>query len=190
MSPTAAPIRAHPIRSVRTDMRPSVIHVLVCGSPDRGDDSAPLLAASRIQRALPDGVRLKVVRRLEIDHLLSIPRNGGVVVVEAVTGLRSGTVVELPLAGLANGATAIRPRASRALEIREVVAVTDMIRGRPLPGRIVAIGTRSFGVGKALSASVTRAIPVMAQAILEAVDHVRTAMLGERSDGRASVAAT
>jgi hydrogenase maturation protease len=180
MSPTAAPARFHPFRTLRTLPRPTVIHLLVCGSQDRGDDGAPLLAASRIRANLPPDVRLKVVGQLDIDHLLSIPRNGGVVIVDAATGIRSGSVVELPLSGLVDHAGAIRPRSSHALEIPEVVAVADMIRGQPLPGRVVAIGTRSFGLGKALSASVARAIPALSQAILDAIDHVRVAALAAR----------
>jgi Ni,Fe-hydrogenase maturation factor len=159
MSPTAAPARFHPFRTLRTLPRPTVIHLLVCGSQDRGDDGAPLLAASRIRANLPPDVRLKV---------------------DAATGIRSGSVVELPLSGLVDHAGAIRPRSSHALEIPEVVAVADMIRGQPLPGRVVAIGTRSFGLGKALSASVARAIPALSQAILDAIDHVRVAALAAR----------
>jgi hydrogenase maturation protease len=180
MSATVAPVRLHPFRSFSAPSRTTIIHLLICGSPDRGDDGAPLLAAARIRRSLPTDVRLKVVGQLDIDHLLSIPRNGGVVIVDAATGLRSGAVVELPLGGFVDRAGAIRPRSSHALEIPEVVAVADMIRGQPLPGRIVAIGTRSFGLGTALSASVSRAIPALSQAILEAIDHVRLAALAAR----------
>jgi len=161
--------RARPGRRTRAP----VVHVLVCGSADRGDDGAPLLAASRLRHSLPPDVHMKVVGQLDVDHLLSVPLQDGVVIADAATGLRSGTIVELPLGGLVNRTTRIRPRSSHALEIPEVVAVADMIRGRPLPGRIVAIGARSFGLGKTLSASVRKAIPALSEALLEAIDHVR-----------------
>ena len=173
MSTTLA-VRDHrPSGTTPDRVRPVPIHVLVCGSPDRADDGAPMLAAARIRRNLPPGVQLRLVGQLEVDHLLAIPQRGGVVIVDAATGLRPGVIVELPLAGLTDPSHLIRPRSSHALEIPEVVGVAEMIRGRPLPGRILAIGARSFGLGKTLSASVVKAIPALSAAILAAADHVR-----------------
>lgn len=157
------------------------IDVLVCGSSDRADDGAPILAAERTRANLPEGTRLRIVGQLDIDHLLSVPPGGGVVIVDAAIGIKPGAVVELPLTALSDPDHAIRPRSSHALEIPEVVGLAEMIRGRPLPGRIVAVGARSFGVGKALSPSVVKALQGLADAILVAVEHVREAALPARA---------
>ena len=70
---------------------PVAVEVLVCGSPDRGDDGAPIAAvAARSRAALPADVTLRVVGQLDIDDLLSIRPGAGVVVVDAATGIDAG----------------------------------------------------------------------------------------------------
>jgi hydrogenase maturation protease len=149
------------------------VEILVCGSADRADDGAPIAACGLVRPYLPSDVVLRIVGQLDIDDLLSIGPGAGVVVVDAATGLAPGVVVELPLTGLNEATTLVRPRSSHALAIPEVVGLAEMIRGRPLRGRVVAIGGTHFGLGRPLSRTVEAALPTFAQTILEAVEHVR-----------------
>jgi len=149
------------------------VEILVCGSPDRGDDGAPMLACELLRAALPKDVRLRTVGMLDIDDLLSVGKGAGVVVVDAATGIDAGIVVELPLSGPSGLGTIVLPRSSHALAIPEVVGLAEMIRGRPLGGLIVAIGGSQFGLGRPLSKPVALALPTLARAVLEAIDRVR-----------------
>lgn len=149
------------------------VEILVCGSSDRGDDGAPMLACELVRASLPRDVRLRTVGMLDIDDLLSIRKGAGVVIVDAATGIDAGVVVELPLSGPSGLGTIVQPRSSHALAIPEVVGLAEMIRGRPLGGRIVAIGGSQFGLGRPLSKPVALALPTLARAILEAIDRVR-----------------
>src|SRR5512138_2128920 len=76
------------------------VEVLVCGSPDRGDDGAPLAVMGRLRDQLPPDVTIRPVGMLDVDDLLSIPRGAGVVIVDAATGIDPGAIVELALNGL------------------------------------------------------------------------------------------
>jgi hydrogenase maturation protease len=152
---------------------PIGVDVLICGSIDRGDDGAPIVASRLLRNGVDHGVRLRLVGQLDIDHLLAVRRDAGVVIVDAVTGLRAGTVVELPLNGLIDRDDDVRPRSSHALEFREVIGLADMIRGHPLPGRIVAVGGRRFTPGAALTPRVARAIPHVVDAVVDAVSRLR-----------------
>jgi hydrogenase maturation protease len=156
--------------------RPAVaVEVVVCGSVDRADDGAPTAACRFLRPLLPPDVRLRIVGQLDIDDLLSIASGAGVVVVDTATGLTPGAVVELPLTGPSSGTAAVRPRSCHALAIPEVVGLAEMIRGRPIVGRIVAIGGAQFGLGRPLSRVVEAALPALAQATVEALAHVRVA---------------
>lgn len=166
----AYPRRGAPLAPRRAT--PIAVEILVCGSPDRADDGAPIAACELLRATLPGDVSLRVVGQLDIDDLLSIRAGAGVVVVDAATGIEPGDVVELPLTGLSGGAT-VRARSSHALAIPEVVGLAEMIRGRPLRGRVVAIGGSQFGLGRPLSKSVTLALPALAQAVLGAIERVR-----------------
>ena len=95
------------------------VEVLVCGSPDRGDDGAAIAAAALIGEHADD-VRIQVVGSLDIDHLLAIPLDAGVVIVDAAVGIRAGRIVELPITGLIGREDRPRPRSSHALAFPEV----------------------------------------------------------------------
>ena len=87
--------------------------------------------------------------------------------------VRALDVVELPLDGLIDRSDRLRPRSSHALGFREVIGVAEIIRGHPLPGRIIAVGGVRFGLGAGLSPSVRRAVPRMAGAVRAAVAELR-----------------
>jgi hydrogenase maturation protease len=150
---------------------PSVaVEVLVCGSPDRGDDAAPMVAAALFRDDLPVGVEVRIVGQLDIDDLLAASAGARVVIVDAAVGIHPGQIVELPLAGLVHREDGLRPRSSHALAFPEVIGLAALIRGRPVQGRIVAIGGVAFGLGAGLSPRVARAIPALVEAIREAVE--------------------
>jgi hydrogenase maturation protease len=146
------------------------IDVLVCGSVDRGDDGAAIAVAPLLGDTLPDDVRVRVVGQLDIDDLLSVPAGARVVIVDAAAGIQPGQIVELPLNGLIGGDDRLRPRSSHALSFPEVIGLADLMRGRPMRGRIVAIGGVDFRLGAALSARVARAIPALVAAVREAIE--------------------
>lgn len=151
------------------------VEVLVCGSPDRGDDGAPMAVMGRLRDQLPPDVTMRAVGMLDVDDLLSVPTGAGVVIVDAATGIEPGTIVDLALNGLIGRSDGVHPRSSHALTLPEVVGLADMLRGRPLPGRIVAIGGAHFGLGSSFSRPVTAALDPLSEAIVEAVASVRPA---------------
>jgi hydrogenase maturation protease len=168
MNATVTPGRtARPLSVVTTDDRVAV-DILVCGSPDRGDDGAAI-AAARLLRGLPAGARVRIVGQLDIDDLLAVPAGGAVVIVDAATGVAPGRIVELPLRGFIGAASETVPRSSHALAMPEVIGVADMVRGRPLDGRIVVIGGRQYGLGRPMSRRVATAVPALAEAVRQAV---------------------
>ena len=169
--------RADPPRTdADTASRPSpvLVEVLICGSPDRGDDGAAPAAEGILGAELPNGVRLRIVGRLDIDDLLYIPTGAAVVVVDAAAGLRPGRVVSLPLDGLGASGQPLRPRSSHALAFPEVVGLAELIRGHPIRGRIVAVGAEDFALGGALSERVAAAIPALVEAVRVAIEQLRT----------------
>jgi hydrogenase maturation protease len=163
--------RASPGGGARSGSRPSV-DVLVCGTIERGDGGAPLAASMLLEAELIDNVRIQRIVQLEIDHLLAVRRQAGVVIVDAATGIEPGAIVELPLRGLLSPECAVHPQSSRALAMPEVIGLVDMLRGRPLVGRIVVIGARRFRVGSPITRHVAAAVPALARAIVVATEHV------------------
>ena len=149
------------------------VEVLLCGSTDRGDDGAPMAVMGRLRDQLPPDVMLRAVGMLDVDDLLSIPSGAGVVVVDAATGIDPGAIVDLALHGLIGRSDGVHPRSSHALTLPEVVGLAEMLRGRPLCGRIVAIGGAHFGLGSSFSRPVTAALDPLSEAIVQAVATVR-----------------
>jgi hydrogenase maturation protease len=169
----------HRVRSVGARALPSrfgpaaqsvAVEVLVCGSADRGDDGAPMAAAAVLRDHMPDDVRIRIIGHLDIDDLLAVPTGARVVIVDTAVGIRPGHIVELPLTGLVGREDGLRPRSSHALAFPEVIGLAELIRGRPVQGRIVAIGGMAFGLGATLSPRVARAIPALVAAVREAMD--------------------
>jgi hydrogenase maturation protease len=155
----------------------TLVEVLACGAPDRGDDGAAVMAVGRLTDALPDDVRIRLVGQLDIDDLLSVPPGAGAIVVDTAVGIDPGWIVEIPFSGLAGRESGIRPRSSHALSIPETIGVASMIRGRPLEGMVVAIGGVDFGLGESLSWPVIAGMDAFTMAIADAVRRVRDRVL-------------
>lgn len=160
---------ASPGRSAAAS-RAVAVEVLVCGAPDRGDDGAPIAAAALLRDCLPIDARLRIVGQLDIDDLLRVPAGAGVIIVDAAKGIRPGRIIELPLNGLHSRDDRLRARSSHALAISEVIGVANLIRGRPLRGRVVVVGGAEFGLGAPLSARVAEAVPALVTAVLAAIN--------------------
>lgn len=150
-----------------------VVEVLACGTADRGDDGAPIAALAGLDSELPPDVTIRLVGRLDIDDLLTVPVGAGAVVVDTVTGVDPGWVVEIPFVGLVGPESGIRTRSSVALARPETVGLASMIRGRPLIGAIVAIGGLSFNPGEGLSWPVATGLCTLRLAIVDAIERVR-----------------
>jgi len=149
------------------------VEVLVCGSQDRGDDGAPIAIMGRLRERLPPDVQVRAVGQLDVDDLLSIPYGAGVVIVDAATGIDPGVIVDLALTGLIGQPDGVHPRSSHALTMPEVVGLAEMLRGRPLRGRIVAIGGAHFSLGSNFSRPVNASLEPLSEAIVKAVASVR-----------------
>jgi hydrogenase maturation protease len=152
-----------------------LVEILVCGSPDRGDDAVALAAAPAIRAALPPDARMKVVGMLDIDDLLAVARGAGAVIVDAAVGIPPGRIVTLPLTGLI-GREGLQPRSSHALAFREVIGLAELLRGVPMVGQIVAVGANRFTPGKPLGRSVAAAVPALVEATLAAAERTRLAV--------------
>jgi hydrogenase maturation protease len=152
------------------------VDVLVCGSIDRGDDGAPSAASELLASDRPANARIRRIGHVDVDDLLSIPRGGGVVIVDTATGVDPGTILELPLRGLL-GDPSVQTRSSNSLAMPEVIGLADMLRGRPLVGTIVVIGARRFNLGRPLTRRVSAALPSLSRAIRVAIAHVTEALL-------------
>jgi hydrogenase maturation protease len=159
---------------------PPMVDVLVCGSIDRGDDGAPSAAMQLLEASPSDNVRIIRVGQVDVDDLLGVPAGSGVVIVDAATGIDPGVILELPLRALVGMEEAIRPRSSHALAMPEVIGLADMLRGRPLIGRVVVIGARRFTIGRPLTRRVAAALPALSRAVRHAIDQVTETILQER----------
>jgi len=145
------------------------VEVLICGSIDRSDDGAAIVAAAALRSRIPAGVAVRIVGLLDIDDLLAVPEGAAVVIVDAACGISPGTVVELPLRALGEPNQVVNARSSHAIAVPAAIGLAEMVRGRPLPGRIVAIGGKRFGLGRRISRPVRAGIPELVEAILRAV---------------------
>jgi len=154
-------------------LAPALVEVLACGAVDQGDDGASIAALAGLESELPADVTVRFVGKLDIDDLLTVPVGAGAVVVDTVTGVDPGWVVEIPFVGLVGRESGIVARSSVALARPETVGLASMVRGRPLMGVIVAIGGASFGPGEALSWPVAIGLCTFRLAIVDAIDRVR-----------------
>ena len=161
---------------------PTLVEVLACGTADGRDDGAPIAALASLESELPPDVTVRLVGKLDIDDLLTVPVGAGAVVVDTVTGVDPGWVVEIPFTGLVGRESGICARSSVALARPETVGLASMIRGRPLTGVIVAIGGLTFGAGEALSWPVATGLCTFRLAIVDAIDRVRAHALASGID--------
>jgi Ni,Fe-hydrogenase maturation factor len=174
---SSASATASPDPTSERILRPTLVEVLACGDPSRGDDGAPVAAITELGDDLPSDVTIRLVGDLDIDDLLAVPPGAGAVVVDTATGVEPGWVVEIPFIALAGRSSGIRARSSDALARPETVGLASMIRGRPLVGVHVAIGGASFGLGDSLSWPVAAGLCSFRVAIVDAIERVRAQVI-------------
>ena len=157
-------------------MNDTVAQLIVCGNSDRRDDGAALRAVSRLLPTLSDEGRrwVEVTRcgQLDVEHLLDIPADVPVVIVDSAVGVPAGHVVSVPLDDLIDHPRGPAPRSSHALPINQVLGIRNVLSDAPLRGLFVGVGGVDFGFGDDLSAPVHTALPDFITAIDAAIDEV------------------
>jgi hydrogenase maturation protease len=152
---------------------PVAVEVILCGSVEHGDEGGPRAARPILADLLPQDVHVRAVDVLGIDELLAIPAGAAVVIVDTAVGIPPGQVLELPMSGLIGRDDGLKPRSSVALGFPEVAGVAELIRGRPVRGRIIVMGGSRFGPAGHLSGRVAAAIPNLVATIVEATERMR-----------------
>ena len=149
---------------------PKRVRLLVCGEQLRGDDAAAILAVELLPPQIRSLAEIQEVGQLGVEALLDVPDGVALVVADAAVGVAGGTVVTLPLEGVArspgSGAT---PASSHSLPPDQVLAFAAELRGAMPRGVFVGIGGAEFGFGEGLSTAVAAGLPAFAGAIAEAI---------------------
>lgn len=158
----------------------SRIPVFLCGELDHCDDGAPFRAI----RLLPQKVRARAQLihpgQLDAAALRGAARSP-CIIVDAVTGIEPGSIIELPLSDIVSMARArakssANPaaRPTRKLVLEQTLALVDLLRGTPPAGRFLGIGMGDSGPGDTLSPAVAIGVPALAArlaAAIEELDH-------------------
>lgn len=154
---------------------PPCVRLLVCGTADRGDDGAAIVAAATLLPALSETQRtLLEVRRcgqLDVDDLMDMPYGVAGLIIDAAVGVAPGTIVTVSFEELAAGRGAPAPRSSHALPVSQVLALAATL-GRLPSGTFVGIGGRRFGFGQGLSRSVRASMPAYRDAIAAEIERL------------------
>jgi len=158
---------------------PPNVRVLVCGSADRGDDGAALYAVAHLLPTLDDDVRecIEVHRCEQLDpvDLIEVADGVSCLVLDTVTGIEPGAVVEIPLDELTRLEDAA-PRSSHALPISQVLGIAEAVRGCLPRGLFVGIGGKWFGYGQTRSRLLREGMPAFEQAIDRAIHDLAKAV--------------
>ena len=154
---------------------PPRVRLLVCGTADRGDDGAALVAAATLLPALTEAERtLLDVRRcgqLDVDDLVGMPDGMAGLIIDAAIGVPPGTIITLSFDRLVAGDGAVGPRSSHALPVSQVLGLAEALGHLPR-GTFVGIGGRRFGFGQGLSRVVRAAMPAYRDAILAEIERL------------------
>lgn len=153
----------------------SRIPVFLCGELDHCDDGAPFRAI----RLLPPKVRARArfihPGQLETAELRQAARSP-CIIVDAVTGIEPGSIIELPLSDIvamsrarARRAVNEAARPPRKLVLEQTLALVALLRGVPPAGRFLGIGMEECGPGETLSAAVAFGVPALAARLATAI---------------------
>ncbi len=134
---------------------PPSIRLFVCGSADRGDDGAALVAVAGLLPTLPravlDRVEVRRCNQLAVEDLVAVPSGMATVLVDAAVGIAPGQVIVLPLDRVARQRSGPAPHSSHALPADVAIRLAADLRGNVPAGSFVGIGGRSFAFGRPLS---------------------------------------
>lgn len=152
------------------------LRILVCGTADRGDDGAALVAISHVLPGLPEDVRCRLeVRRcpqLDVVDVMDVGEGIACVVVDTVVGVEPGAVVTMSLAELARRPEGVAPRSSHALSVDQALLIAEACRGSLPAGTFVGIGGKWFGYGERFSRAVKAGIPEFSEAIRRSIEEL------------------
>ena len=150
------------------------VTVLACGDRYRGDDGAALVAADRLADVLPSDVVVRRVGQLGPDDLVAAMAAGRCLVIDAVRGIKPGSVISRPLGAL--GAGGPMSASSHALPLPTAIALAGALGADVGRGSFVGIGGETFELGEGLSPSVAGAI----DAFVATIEHALVGHGGER----------
>jgi hydrogenase maturation protease len=145
------------------------IVILACGEPLRGDDSVAPRAVAGMDAASLGGSRVRLIGALEPEHLVDLPAGTALVIVDAVVGVEPGRIVELDLRELATHDGRVVTTSTHQLPLDRVVALGQLLRDEPLPGRFVGVGIADVRPGASLSGPTADALAAVRAAVTRAV---------------------
>ena len=149
-----------------------LVRILACGSIDRGDDAAALLAVRRLPAAARRRAVVEEIGQLGAEHLLSEP-GCRTVVVDCIHGVPGGRIVEVPLAELPGLDAAPGAASTHSLSPGRAVALASQLGAVGPLDRFLGIGGESFVAGAAPSPAVTRHLPdLVARLVALTVDGI------------------
>lgn len=154
--------------------RPPDLRILVCGTADRGDDGAALVAISRVLPALPEALlcRIEVKRcpQLDVTDLVAVGPGESCIVIDTVVGVEPGQIVSMSLEDLARRPAGVAPRSSHALSVDDALLIAEVVRGTLPAGTFIGIGGKWFGYGERYSRAVKAGLPAFASAIQHSIE--------------------
>lgn len=157
------------------------LRILVCGTADRGDDGAALVAISHVLPSLPEALRGRIeIRRcpqLDVTDLLDIGPGESCVVIDTVVGVEPGRVVAMSLEDLARRPAGVAPRSSHALSVDDALLIAEAVRGSLPTGTFVGIGGKWFGYGERFSRAVKAGLPAFGDAIRCSIEELLPVVL-------------
>jgi hydrogenase maturation protease len=145
--------------------------VFACGESLRGDDAAAHVAVAALPLAGRGYAEIRRIGQLEPQDLISLPSGTPVIVVDTVTGVAPGRLVQFDLVDIRAHAAAIRPRSTHQLPLDQVVGMSDVL-GHPVTGVFLGVGGDCFGPGEPLSGHVQKALPALRAAIADEVERL------------------
>ena len=146
------------------------VRVLACGSIDRGDDGAALLAVRSLSAAARRGARIEEIGELSAEHLLGDDAGTRRLVVDCVAGLAAGAIVDLPLAELPALEARARVTSSHALAPGQAVALAAELGAIGAEDRFLGIGGSVFALGAGLSPEVANAVGELADCLGDRIE--------------------
>jgi len=133
--------------------------ILACGSFDGGDDAAALQVVGQLRGDLAARARVEEIGQLSAEHLLDDPDDVRRLVIDCVSGVPSGQLVDLPLRDLPGLERRLGVGSSHALSIGQVVALADRLGGLHPDDRFIGIGGSTFALGAPASPAVVAGLP-------------------------------
>jgi Ni,Fe-hydrogenase maturation factor len=152
--------------------------VFACGDGDDGDASVAGLAVASLPPRTRSAADVRRVPALQAEHLLDLPDEQPVVVVDAIGGIEAGEIIEVDLGDVRRGAAAPGTCSCHRVALDSVIGLAAYLREAPFTGRFVGVGIGSpcpgEVPGEVLSAPVRAALPAFREAVAAAVEAIRT----------------